>query len=177
LIPCSSSAYATRPTSSNPIPFILSHFQERIAEAKPKAIILSGGPNSVHVEGAPRLPPGFFDYCREHAIPVLGICYGMQLLVHTLGGTVGTAEAGGEYGRMPIDIVKGSTLYAGESAETQLVWMSHGDEATCLPERFEVVARSQQGAIVGIEDKERSYFGLQYHPEVVHSERGAATIK
>lgn len=151
--------------------------QERIREAAPKVIILSGGPNSVHVEGAPRLPTGFFEYCTEQGIPVLGICYGMQLIVHSLGGTVKTATHGGEYGRMPIDVVADSTLYAGETNPTQLVWMSHGDEAVGLPAGFSCVARSKQGAVVGIENPDRKIYGLQYHPEVVHSERGAATIK
>lgn len=151
--------------------------QERIKDACPKVIILSGGPNSVHVEGAPRLPEGFFAYCAEESIPVLGICYGMQLIVHSLGGTVHTAEAGGEYGRMPINTVAESILYAGETSPTQLVWMSHGDEAAVLPEGFSCVARSEQGAVVGIENPSRNIFGLQYHPEVAHSERGAETIK
>ena len=132
----------------------------------------------MHVEGAPRLPDGFFDYCEAESIPVLGICYGMQLIVHTLGGTVHTAEAGGEYGRMPINVVAESVLYSEEStASKQLVWMSHGDEAAQLPEGFTCVARSEQGAVVGIENPSRSIFGLQYHPEVAHSERGAATLK
>jgi GMP synthase (glutamine-hydrolysing) len=131
----------------------------------------------VHVEGAPRLPDGFFEYCHENTIPVLGICYGMQLIVHTLGGTVHTAEAGGEYGRMPINTVSDSTLYAGETSPSQLVWMSHGDEAAKLPEGFTCVARSEQGAVVGIENPSRNIFGLQYHPEVMHSERGAETLK
>jgi GMP synthase (glutamine-hydrolysing) len=151
--------------------------QERIQETNPKVVILSGGPNSVHIEGAPRLPDGFFEYCSQRAIPILGICYGMQLLVHSLGGNVKTADAGGEYGRMPINVRADSTLYAGESAPSQLVWMSHGDEAVALPEGFSCVARSEQGAVVAIENPSRSIFGLQYHPEVVHSERGAATIK
>lgn len=152
--------------------------QERIKETNPKVIILSGGPNSVHVEGAPRLPEGFFEFCDEKNIPVLGICYGMQLLVHTLGGTVKSAEEGGEYGRMPINVVPESLFYSKEaSGSSQLVWMSHGDEAVALPEGFQCIAKSDQGAIVAIEDPKRRFFGLQYHPEVVHSEKGAETIK
>eukprot|EP00884_Botryococcus_braunii_P016407 jgi/Botrbrau1/344/Bobra.110_2s0003.1 len=98
---------------------------ERIKEVGPKAIILSGGPNSVHVEGAPQVPGGFFEYCRDEKIPVLGICYGMQLIVQTLGGEVKEAEAGGEYGRMAIRITHASQLYANEPEAMQLVWMSH----------------------------------------------------
>lgn len=150
---------------------------ERIESHKPKTIILSGGPNSVHVEGAPRLPDGFFEYVAEHSIPVLGICYGMQLLVHSLGGEVSTAHGGGEYGRMPMTVVRDSTLFGGEPSDSQLVWMSHGDEAVKLPEGFTCVARSEQGAIVAIESPARKMFGLQYHPEVVHSERGKETLR
>ncbi|GAB4817296.1 hypothetical protein N2152v2_004342 [Parachlorella kessleri] len=150
---------------------------ERIRSVQPKVVILSGGPNSVHVEGSPRVPEGFFEYCQENSIPVLGICYGMQLIVHQLGGEVKTAHGGGEYGRMPMRIVKNSNLYANQTEDGQLVWMSHGDEAVRLPEGFLVVANSEQGAIVGIEHPKRRIFGLQYHPEVVHSERGAETIR
>lgn len=144
---------------------------------QPKVIILSGGPNSVHVEGAPRLPEGFCDYCTDNDIPVLGICYGMQLLVHTLGGIVKSADEGGEYGRMPISIISGSDFYPKDMhSGSQLVWMSHGDEAVKLPEGFSCSAKSEQGAIVAIENPNKKFFGLQYHPEVVHSEKGSETI-
>ena len=92
----------------------------------------------------------------------------LQLIVHQLGGEVKTAEGGGEYGRMPMTVVRESTLFGGEPSDSQLVWMSHGDEAVKLPEGFGVVARSEQGAIVAIENPARRIFGLQYHPEVVH---------
>lgn len=131
----------------------------------------------MHVEGAPRLPEEFFDYCSANAIPVLGICYGMQLIVHTLGGEVKSAEAGGEYGRMPVHAQAGSTLYEPQGKHSQLVWMSHGDEAVKLPDGFVCVGKSEQGAVVAIENPSRKIFGLQYHPEVVHSERGGETIK
>lgn len=140
-------------------------------------IVLSGGPNSVHEEGSPLLPPEFYDYCQSSGIPLLGICYGMQLLVHQLGGRVETVVDKGEYGRMPISVDGGSLLYAGEASERQSVWMSHGDSATQLPAGFHCVARSEQGAMVAIEDPDRRFFGLQYHPEVAHSERGDAMIR
>ena len=73
--------------------------QDEIKESDAKAIILSGGPNSVHVEGAPQLPDGFFEYVAQAGIPVMGICYGLQLMVHALGGKVQTPQHGGEYGR------------------------------------------------------------------------------
>jgi GMP synthase (glutamine-hydrolysing) len=110
----------------------------------PKVIVLSGGPNSVHVEGSPKVPAGFFDYCQQNSIPVLGVCYGMQMIVQLLGGQVETATNGGEYGRMPIDIVAGSSLFSYTSSSSTNVWMSHGDEAVQLPEGFSVVAKSRQ---------------------------------
>lgn len=150
---------------------------ERIKSVSPKVIILSGGPNSVHVEGSPRVPEDFFEYCRQEDIPVLGICYGMQLIVQMLGGTVSSGVVGGEYGRMPINIQPGSRLYSYQDNESPNVWMSHGDEATKLPEGFRVVAKSEQGAVVAVENPERRIFGLQYHPEVMHTEQGTDTIR
>ncbi|KAF8070969.1 guaA [Scenedesmus sp. PABB004] len=150
---------------------------ERIKSVKPKVIILSGGPNSVHLEGSPRVPAEFFDFCRDEEIPVLGICYGMQLIVQMLGGEVGTGVVGGEYGRMPILIQPGSCLYSFQSNTKPSVWMSHGDEATKLPDGFHVVAKSEQGAVVAIEHPERRIFGLQYHPEVAHTEQGTDTLR
>eukprot|EP00775_Hariotina_reticulata_P013059 gene13059-13186_t len=150
---------------------------ERIKSVKPKVIILSGGPNSVHVEGSPRVPAEFFEYCAENNIPVLGICYGMQLIVQMLGGVVTSGVVGGEYGRMPILIQPNSRLYSFQSNTKPNVWMSHGDEATQLPEGFKVVAKSEQGAVVAIENTDRRIFGLQYHPEVMHTEQGTDTIR
>ena len=130
----------------------------------------------MHVEGAPTVPDGFFDHCQKHDIPVLGICYGMQLLVQRLGGKVEQATTA-EYGRMPVHTVSDSLLYKGETETSQQVWMSHGDEATALPPGFRCVGKSDAGAVVAIEDPARKLFGLQYHPEVTHSERGFETIK
>ena len=150
---------------------------DRILECHPKVIILSGGPNSIHVEGSPRVPPGFFEWAEENKIPVLGICYGMQMLVHLLGGRVKEADGRGEYGKMSIDPVAPSTLYGDDAGKPQTVWMSHGDEADSLPSGFVCSAKSKQGAVVAIEDTTRNFYGLQYHPEVMHSERGAATLR
>ncbi len=88
-----------------------------------------------------------------------------------LGGVVGSGVVGGEYGRMPINIQPGSRLYSFQSNTVPNVWMSHGDEATRLPDGFTVVAKSEQGAVVAIENQERRIFGLQYHPEVAHTEQ------
>ena len=136
-------------------------------------VILSGGPNSVHEEGSPSVPPGFFEYCQAKGVAVLGICYGMQLLVQCLGGTVAPAEKR-EYGRMPIACSAGE-LFA--EAGSQMVWMSHGDEAVTLPPGFSCVAKSEQGAVVAVECPSRRVYGLQYHPEVTHTPAGLATLR
>lgn len=133
----------------------------------PAVIILSGGPHSVHLDDSPTLPEGFFPYVKEHGIPVLGICYGLHLIVKLLGGVVKPADHQ-EYGRMQISAVEGSRLY-GNLAGTvtnQTVWMSHGDEAVQLPPGFKVVASSVQGNIAAIENAEANIYALQYHPEV-----------
>lgn len=150
---------------------------DRIKSFNPKVVILSGGPNSVHLDGAPKVPDTFFAWAQENKVPVLGICYGMQLIVHLLGGKVNTAVHGGEYGRMPIHIEKNSSLFSGISEPSLNVWMSHGDEAVQLPTDFKVVGKSQQGAIVAVENTVRNIYGLQYHPEVNHSERGTDVLK
>lgn len=137
-----------------------------IQALKPAVIILSGGPHSVHLDDAPTVPEEFFAYANENGIPVLGICYGLHLIVKLLGGEVKPADRQ-EYGRMQISPVEGSRLY-GDSPEkgTQTVWMSHGDEAVRLPPGFKVVATSVQGNIAAIENAEANVYALQYHPEV-----------
>ncbi|GJP68825.1 hypothetical protein CLOP_g25479 [Closterium sp. NIES-67] len=155
---------------------------DQIQAVHPTIVVLSGGPNSVHEEGSPTVPEGFFDYVIKGNITVLGICYGMQLIVQTLGGDVARAEAQ-EYGRMDIVADGDSALFGGgdagkvEGELRQTVWMSHGDEATKLPEGFKVVARSDQGTVVAIECTARKIFGLQYHPEVTHTPRGMETLR
>ncbi|KAK3249778.1 hypothetical protein CYMTET_40808 [Cymbomonas tetramitiformis] len=151
--------------------------KEDTIKACPSAIILSGGPNSVHVEGSPRVWDGFFEYCEENSIPVLGVCYGMQLIVQMLGGKVEPCGKS-EYGRMPIKIQSQDTrLYQDCVEDEQYVWMSHGDEATQLPPGFIIAAKSEQGALVAVENAARGFYGLQYHPEVTHSDQGMETIK
>jgi GMP synthase (glutamine-hydrolysing) len=150
---------------------------ERIREFNPAAIILSGGPNSVYDPGAPQLPAGFLDWQKQNHIPVLGICYGLQLLVHELNGKVGKGNHR-EYGRMSVT-TKESTLFPNGSlfSGTKTVWMSHGDEVLELPNGWTQVAQSQSGAMAAAEDASRNLYALQFHPEVTHSENGVHLIE
>ncbi|KAI0520303.1 hypothetical protein KFK09_007775 [Dendrobium nobile] len=149
-----------------------------IAALNPCVIILSGGPNSVHANDAPSFPNGFLQYAEENGVPVLGICYGMQLLVQKLGGKVADGEKH-EYGKMVITVVEEESEFFGSEAsgEIQTVWMSHGDEALRLPEGFKVVARSLQGSVAAIENPSKKLYGLQFHPEVTHSPKGMESLR
>ena len=120
----------------------------------------------MHADGAPSFADGFLEYAEKNAVFVLGICYGMQLIVQKFGGEVAVGEKQ-EYGKMEITVEKeGGIFRADEVGERQIVWMSHGDEAVSLPDGFTVVARSGQGSVAGIENRLKKFFGLQYHPEV-----------
>ncbi len=131
-----------------------------------RGIVLSGGPASVYAPGAPQLPP----WVLEMGVPVLGICYGMQLLAHALGGEVAPADRR-EYGLARIRIQASSLLFEG-LPEVLEVWMSHGDHVTRLPEGFRVVAASENAPVAAMEDPRRRLYGVQFHPEVAHTPRG-----
>ncbi|XP_010241897.1 PREDICTED: uncharacterized protein LOC104586381 [Nelumbo nucifera] len=148
-----------------------------ISDLNPRVIILSGGPHSVHSDGAPSFPQGFIEYVESNGIFVLGICYGLQLIVQKLGGEVRVGEKQ-EYGRMEIAVERKCDLF-GEKVvgDRQSVWMSHGDEVAKLPDGFVVVARSQQSSVAAIENHSRRFYGLQYHPEVTHSPEGMETLQ
>jgi GMP synthase (glutamine-hydrolysing) len=136
---------------------------------KPKGIVLSGGPDSVHDKGAPRCDPGVF----ELGVPVLGVCYGMQLMSHLLGGEVRRAERR-EYGPAQFE-AKGGQLLRGLSASTR-VWMSHGDSIVRPPAGFSVVGSSGSNAVAAIEARDRRLFGILFHPEVVHTGEGLIVL-
>jgi GMP synthase (glutamine-hydrolysing) len=138
----------------------------KLAAIKPAGIILSGGPASVYEKNAPLCDPGIW----KLGIPVLGICYGMQLMAHQLGGGVEKADKR-EYGHAEIQIVTDSALFAGMD-RTQKVWMSHGDKVAKLPAGFLATARSQNSACAAIADPLHRLFGLQFHPEVHHTPNG-----
>ncbi|MFI9721437.1 glutamine-hydrolyzing GMP synthase [Streptomyces sp. NPDC052396] len=138
----------------------------------PKAIILSGGPSSVYEEGAPQLDRAIF----EAGVPVFGMCYGFQLMATALGGTVDNNGAR-EYGRTPLHVSKsGSTLFEGTPDE-QSVWMSHGDACSAAPEGFTVTASTDQVPVAAFENDEKKLYGVQYHPEVMHSTHGQLVLE
>ncbi|MER6917296.1 glutamine-hydrolyzing GMP synthase [Streptomyces sp. NPDC000594] len=138
----------------------------------PKAIILSGGPSSVYAEGAPRLDREIF----EAGVPVFGMCYGFQLMATTLGGTVDNTGAR-EYGRTGLHVSRtGSTLFEGTPAEQQ-VWMSHGDACSGAPEGFTVTASTDLVPVAAFENDEKRLYGVQHHPEVMHSTHGQQVLE
>src|SRR5664280_313810 len=141
---------------------------EKVLALDPRGFILSGGPASVYAAGAPILLP----YILESKLPILGLCYGMQLLAHTLGGEV-ALSADREYGPAVIEpLVPGTFL---DSILT--VWMSHGDRITRLPEGFIALARSSNSPVAAMGDFTRKYFAVQFHPEVKHTPGGAALLE
>ncbi len=151
------------------VPFSLSAAE--FAARKPKAIILSGGPSSVYADGAPQLDPGVFDL----GVPVFGICYGFQAMAQALGGTV--ARTGlSEFGRTELTVHDACTLFAGLPA-SQSVWMSHGDSVAQAPVGFTVTASTAGAPVAAFEDADRRFAGVQFHPEVLHSEYGQRVLE
>jgi GMP synthase (glutamine-hydrolysing) len=148
----------------------------RIRSFSPRAVILSGGPNSVYDPGAPELPTGFVEFQAETRTPVLGICYGMQLLARALGGEVHQA-ATREYGRMEVLPVAGSQLFPALVTPPFNAWMSHGDETRKVPNGFKLVAKSASGSPAAMENSDARIFALQFHPEVTHTEGGKELLK
>ena len=156
----------------------------QILARNPKAVILSGGPASVYAGGAPPAPAGLF----EAGIPVLGICYGFQIMVTELGGTVARTGVG-EYGGTALDLqpapgtadaagaaAPGGTLLAGLPSPQQ-VWMSHGDTCTLAPPGFAVTARTAASPVAAVEDPRRGLYGVQFHPEVAHTPSGLEMLR
>ncbi|CAM5389871.1 GMP synthase [glutamine-hydrolyzing] [Streptomyces diastaticus subsp. diastaticus] len=138
----------------------------------PAAIILSGGPSSVYAEHAPTLDRALF----EAGVPVFGMCYGFQLMAQTLGGTVDNSGAR-EYGRTELTVSKSaSTLFEGTPDE-QSVWMSHGDACSAAPEGFTVTASTAVVPVAAFENDEKKLYGVQYHPEVMHSTHGQQVLE
>ena len=147
--------------------------EEAFERLQPKGVILSGSPAGVPEEGSPRAPDVIFD----SGLPILGICYGQQVMTHQLGGAVESGESG-EFGRAFIEISDECVLFDGlwKVGETHQVWMSHGDKVTQFAEGFRIVATTEGAPFALIADDERRYYGTQFHPEVVHTPDGAKLI-
>ncbi len=146
---------------------------EQIRAFDPKGIILSGGPASVYEDGAPLNPPEMF----RLGVPVLGICYGMQLMAHVLGGRVGRSEKR-EYGRSELFVDDASDLFAGLNLGSALqVWMSHGDRIEAPPPGFRPIAHSSNSPVAAIKNDELQAYGVQFHPEVVHTPMGKEILR
>jgi len=143
---------------------------EAVAKRRPRGLILSGGPASVYADGAPALDPALL----ELGIPVLGICYGMQLLAHDLGGDVQSAEVG-EFGRSQLAVLEPGRLLAG-LPESQACWMSHRDTVFAPPPGFTALASSTGSPVAALESVERDIYGIQFHPEVVHTPHGTEIL-
>ncbi|MHB2169254.1 glutamine-hydrolyzing GMP synthase [Alsobacter sp. R-9] len=148
--------------------------EKAFAEMKPRAVILSGGPESVHEAGSPRAPQAIF----ESGVPVLGICYGQMTMAAQLGGEV---EGGHhrEFGRAGVEVLEPCELFDGvwRKGEQYPVWMSHGDRITRLPPGFTRYGTSENAPFAVIADEKRHYYGLMFHPEVVHTPHGAALLR
>ena len=139
---------------------------EKIKEMNPKGIIFTGGPNSVYGEDSPRCSQEIF----ELGIPILGICYGSQLMAHLLGGRVETAPVS-EYGKTEVDVDGSSLLFEGVSPKT-ICWMSHTDYIAKAPETFTVTASTPVCPVAAMECPQKRFYATQFHPEVMHTQEG-----
>jgi GMP synthase (glutamine-hydrolysing) len=145
---------------------------ERVLGRKPKGLILSGGPDSVTDEGVPPLP----EYILDAGVPVLGICYGLQLLAQALGGEVSSGVER-EYGPATVEVLVPESALFAELPSTLDVWMSHGDRVAALPPGFEALARSESGILAAMGNADRRLYGVQFHPEVAHTPRGDVMLR
>ena len=139
---------------------------DRLKDMRPKGIIFTGGPNSVYAEDSPLCGKEVF----ELGVPVLGICYGSQLMAHLLGGKVATAPVS-EYGRTEVEVDNGAAIFSGVSSKT-VCWMSHTDYIEQAPEDFKVTAHTPVCPVAGMENAERGLYAVQFHPEVMHTQEG-----
>ena len=148
--------------------------KEKLISLNPKGIVLSGGPSSVYAEGAPIPSFDVFSHAEQNEIPILGICYGLQLTAFMNGGNV-DKSAKREFGRAELRIDKEDALFKGIDAHS-IVWMSHGDSLTAMPDGFEIIAHTDNAPICAIRNLARNIRGVQFHPEVHHTQDGATML-
>ena len=152
------------------------HDPAEIAAFAPKGIILSGGPESTTLPGAPRAPQEVFD----SGLPILGICYGMQTMAAQLGGATEAADAR-EFGHATVDVVQPDALFAGLSdhggAPLLDVWMSHGDHVSAVPPGFSITARTDRIPVAAMADESKRWYAVQFHPEVTHTKQGQTLLR
>lgn len=144
---------------------------EKIREMKPEGIILSGGPSSIYEVDSPKVDAGIFDL----GVPVLGICYGMQFMIHALGGTIERSDKR-EYGFAELSVAVPAPLFTGMEKKIQC-WMSHGDSSKSLPPGFAITASTANTPIAAIVHEQKKLYGLQFHPEVEHTHHGSLMIR
>ncbi|MCL6472417.1 MAG: glutamine-hydrolyzing GMP synthase [Firmicutes bacterium] len=144
---------------------------EKLKAKNPSGLIFSGGPASVYADNAPAVNPAFFDL----GVPILGICYGMQLMAHSLGGEV-TRTGNREYGKTVLAVDNGHALFKDIPLE-QVVWMSHQDAVTAVPAGFSVSAHTDGSPVAAMENTEKRFYGVQFHPEVAHTVYGMEILK
>ena len=146
---------------------------EKVKAFKPKGLILSGGPSSVYDAGAPQIDKAHL----ELGVPVLGICYGMQLMTHILGGTVAKSQKR-EYGRAELNLHASAGLFSGVGEKDKtIVWMSHGDRIEKMPAGFAPIAHTDNSPTAAMADEKKRFYGVQFHPEVVHTPQGTQILR
>ena len=147
----------------------------KLREYQPKGIILSGGPSSVYEDDSPHLTEDFFRFIKDDKIPVLGICYGLQLIIHQLGGKI-KPYTKKEYGKTELEILNPGKLLDSLN-EKEIVWMSHGDQVEIMPRGFEILAKTATCPIAAYANEDLKLYGVQFHPEVVHTPKGIKILK
>jgi GMP synthase (glutamine-hydrolysing) len=140
----------------------------------PKGVVLSGGPSSVYEAQSPKLSMDFFEYFIEEKIPLLGICYGLHLIVHQLGGEIIQSDKK-EYGKTELQIIKKNILFKSLN-QKEIVWMSHGDQISSLPKGFQVLAKTNTCPIAAFKNDKLKMYGVQFHPEVRHTINGGIIL-
>jgi len=148
---------------------------DELKRYKPIGIILSGGPSSVYEEKSPQLTEDFFTYTKKEKIPVLGICYGLHLIIHQLGGRI-RPFIHKEYGKTELEIIKSGKLLDSLD-KTEIVWMSHGDQVETMPKGFEILAKTSTCPIAAYASEEFGLYGVQFHPEVNHTPKGMIILE